>query len=117
MALETDDSRLGRLEGQMAQAILALQDARAEVRAQGTRIDRLMLAILGIGGGLIVGPAILGRHTGSATGTGRVTPHGAGVLTGAHPESGVNTGTGPHPAYRGNSLLGVFLTETVQYHH
>ncbi len=54
MALETDDSRLGRLEGQMAQVILALQDVRAEVRAQGTRIDRLMLAILGIGGGLIV---------------------------------------------------------------
>jgi capsule polysaccharide export protein KpsE/RkpR len=61
MAISTDDSRLGRLEGQMEQVAIMLQDMRAEIRALNaridqlnTRIDRLTLAILGIGGGVIV---------------------------------------------------------------
>ena len=68
MAIATDDFRLGRLEGQMEQVILTLQDMRAEMRAinermdqvnaridqVNTRIDRLTLAALGIGGGIIV---------------------------------------------------------------
>jgi uncharacterized coiled-coil protein SlyX len=65
MVTETDDSRLGRLEGQAAQQSIALQDIsrrldtglveiRQELRVVNTRIDRLTLAILGIGGGVIV---------------------------------------------------------------
>ena len=61
MAIATDDFRLGRLEGQMEQVILTLQDMRAEMRAinermdqVNARIDRLTLAALGIGGGIIV---------------------------------------------------------------
>jgi hypothetical protein len=54
MAISTDDSRLGRLEGQMEQVAIMLQDMRAEIRSLNTRIDRLTLAILGIGGGVIV---------------------------------------------------------------
>lgn len=60
MATETDDTRLGRLEGQMEQVILALQelrqelqDVRQEVRAVNSRIDRLFLATWAIGGGII----------------------------------------------------------------
>ena len=33
------------------------------------------------------------------------------------PESGAGVGSKSPLPYRGNSLLGVFLTETVQYHH
>ncbi len=72
MTTETDDSRLGRLEGQAVQQTIAIQDLSrrldtglAEVRQEvretnmridqlNTRIDRLTLAILGIGGGVIV---------------------------------------------------------------
>ena len=60
MATDTDDTRLGRLEGQMEQVILALQklrqelrDVRQEVRAVNSRIDRLFLATWTIGGGII----------------------------------------------------------------
>ena len=44
MTTATDDSRLGRLEGQMEQMVLALQDMREEFRATNSRIDRLTLA-------------------------------------------------------------------------
>ena len=68
MVAATDDFRLGRLEGQMEQVILTLQDMREEIRGLNaridqmnaridqvnTRIDRLTLAALGIGGGVIV---------------------------------------------------------------
>jgi hypothetical protein len=72
MVTETDDSRLGRLEGQIEQLVLGFQDVREEIRAtnmrvdQGfqdvreeiratnNRIDRLTLAVLGVGGGVIV---------------------------------------------------------------
>ena len=61
MAISTDDFRLGRLEGQMEQVLLTLQDMREEIRGLNaridqvnTRIDRLTLASLGIGGGVIV---------------------------------------------------------------
>lgn len=67
MVADTDDSRLGRLEGQMAQVILALQelrqelrdvlselrDVRQEFRSVNLRIDRLFLATWAIGGGII----------------------------------------------------------------
>ncbi len=58
MISESDDTRLGRLEGQMELMVLAIQDlrneVRNEVRAINARIDRLTLAILGMGGGVIV---------------------------------------------------------------
>ena len=54
MISESDDTRLGRLEGQMAIMIQAIQDLRNEVRATNARIDRLTLAVLGMGGGVIV---------------------------------------------------------------
>ena len=61
MTISTDDFRLGRLEGQMEQVLLTLQDMREEIRGLNaridqvnTRIDRLTLAALGIGGGIIV---------------------------------------------------------------
>jgi uncharacterized membrane protein len=38
----------------MEQVAITLQDMRAEIRSLNTRIDRLTLAILGIGGGVIV---------------------------------------------------------------
>ncbi len=54
----TDDSRLARLEAQMERVLTTLQDmrieTRAEIRALNARIDRLTLAALGIGGGVIV---------------------------------------------------------------
>ena len=67
MATDTDDSRLGRLEGQMEQVILALQelrqelrdvrqelrDVRQEFRSVHLRIDRLFLSTWAIGGGII----------------------------------------------------------------
>ncbi len=67
MATDTDDTRLGRLEGQMEQVIQALQelrqelrdvrselrDVRQEFRAVHLRIDRLFLATWAIGGGII----------------------------------------------------------------
>ena len=60
MVADTDDSRLGRLEGQMGQVVLALQelrqelrDVRQEIRAVNSRIDRLFLATWAIGGGII----------------------------------------------------------------
>ena len=65
MISETDDTRLGRLEGRMDLMIQAIQDLRQEiqdlrqelhqeVRATNARIDRLTLAVLGIGGAVIV---------------------------------------------------------------
>ena len=72
MISETDDTRLGRLEGRMDLMIQAIQDLREsiqdlrasiqdvrqefhqEVRAINGRIDRLTLAVLGIGGAVIV---------------------------------------------------------------
>ena len=68
MAVATDDSRLARLEAQMEQVILTLQDMREEIRGLNARIDqvnaridrvsaridRLTLAAIGIGGGVIV---------------------------------------------------------------
>ena len=68
---DSDESRLGRLEGQMEQLIITLQDnrnehrtehqnireelrdIRQELRAVNTRIDRLFLATWAIGGGII----------------------------------------------------------------
>ena len=65
MISETDDTRLGRLEGRMDLMIQAIQDLRQEiqdlrqelhqeVRAVNGRIDRLTLSVLGIGGAVIV---------------------------------------------------------------
>ena len=65
MISESDDTRLGRLEGRMDLMIQAIQDLREsiqgvrqelhqEVRAINGRIDRLTLAVLGIGGAVIV---------------------------------------------------------------
>ena len=65
MISETDDTRLGRLEGRMDLMVQAIQDLREsiqdlrqelhqEVRAVNGRIDRLTLAVLGMGGGAIV---------------------------------------------------------------
>ena len=53
MATETDDSRLGRLEGQMEQVIVTLQEMRQDIRAVNSRIDRLFLSTWAIGGGII----------------------------------------------------------------
>ena len=54
MISESDDTRLGRLEGQMELMVQAIQDLRNEVRAINARIDRLTLAVLGMGGGVSV---------------------------------------------------------------
>jgi hypothetical protein len=54
MISETDETRLGRLEGQMELMVQVIQDLRNEVRAINARIDRLTLAALGMGGGVIV---------------------------------------------------------------
>ncbi len=76
MVVATDDSRLARLEAQMEKVLTTLQDMRTETRAEirdlnaridqvtirmdqlndqlNARIDRLTLAALGIGGGVIV---------------------------------------------------------------
>ena len=53
MAIETDDTRMGRLEGQMDIVVQVLQDLRQEVRAINTRIDRMFIATWAIGGGII----------------------------------------------------------------
>ena len=56
MTTETDDTRLGIIEGRLAEQSVALQDLRAgqretnqNWRETNARIDRLFLAILGIG--------------------------------------------------------------------
>ncbi len=54
MISESDDTRLGWLEGQMELMVQAIQDLRNEVRAIDARLDRLTLAVLGMGGGVIV---------------------------------------------------------------
>ena len=54
MISETDDTRLGRLEGQIELMVQAIQEVRQEVRATNARIDRLTLAVLGMGSGVIV---------------------------------------------------------------
>ena len=53
MATDTDDSRLGRLEGQMDHVIITLQEMRQDMRAVNSRIDRLFLSTWAIGGGII----------------------------------------------------------------
>ena len=53
MATEIDDSRLGRLEGQMEHIIITLQEIRQDTRAVNSRIDRLFLSTWAIGGGII----------------------------------------------------------------
>ena len=64
MTMATDDSRLSNLEGRIAEQSLAMQDLReglrqtnadlvAGLREVNGRIDRLFLAILGIGATLI----------------------------------------------------------------
>ena len=53
MAIETDDTRMGRLEGQMDIVVQVLQDLRQEVRAINTRIDRMFIATWAIGGVII----------------------------------------------------------------
>jgi hypothetical protein len=40
MVTETDDSRLGRLEGQIEQLVLGFQDVREEIRATNIRVDQ-----------------------------------------------------------------------------
>jgi uncharacterized membrane protein len=66
-ATESDDTRMGRLEGQMNHVVLVLQelrqelrdlrqelrDLRQELRAVNARVDRLFLATWAIGGGII----------------------------------------------------------------
>ena len=59
MISKSDDTRLGRLEGQMELMVQAIQDLRNEVRAINARIDRLTLAVLGMGGGVIVALILL----------------------------------------------------------
>jgi uncharacterized coiled-coil protein SlyX len=64
MTTETDDSRLGRLEGQVGQQAIAIQEisrrldtglaeVRQEFRVLNARIDRLFLSTWAIGGGII----------------------------------------------------------------
>jgi hypothetical protein len=52
-ATESDDTRMGRLEGQMNHVVLVLQELRQELRAVNARVDRLFLATWAIGGGII----------------------------------------------------------------
>lgn len=60
MTMATDDSRLGALEGRVAEQSASMLDMRAGLRALGdrvdqvernlnNRIDRLFLALIGIG--------------------------------------------------------------------
>ncbi len=69
-ALETDESRLGRLEGQVGELSLATQDLRQEVRqhrqetredlrALSARIDRLLLAMLAGAAGIMAALVVL----------------------------------------------------------
>ena len=46
---DTEDARLGRLEGRMEEQSAAIQDLRAGLREVNSRIDRVFLAMLGIG--------------------------------------------------------------------
>ena len=45
----TDDSRMGAIEGRLGEQSLAIQDMRAGLREVNARIDRVFLAVLGIG--------------------------------------------------------------------
>ena len=54
MVTETDDSRLGRLEGRVDEISRRLDGINQRLDAVNSRIDRLTLAILGIGGGVFV---------------------------------------------------------------
>ena len=49
MAIGTGDDRLGGLEGRIAEQSLAIQDLREGQRDVNRRIDRVFLAVLGIG--------------------------------------------------------------------
>ena len=48
-AITTDDSRLGALEGRVAEQSVGIQDLRAGLREVNGRIDRLFLAMMAIG--------------------------------------------------------------------
>ena len=49
MTTATDDTRLGIVEGRLTEQSSGIQDLRAGQRETNSRIDRLFLAILGIG--------------------------------------------------------------------
>ena len=49
VATTTDDSRLGIMEGRLTEQSSAIQDLRTGLREVNSRIDRLFLAMLGIG--------------------------------------------------------------------
>ena len=49
MTTASDETRLGILEGRLTEQSSALQDVRAALREVNARIDRMFLAILGIG--------------------------------------------------------------------
>ena len=54
MVAETDDSRLGRLEGRVDEISRQLDGISQRLDAINARIDRLTLAILGVGSGVVV---------------------------------------------------------------
>ena len=49
VAITSDDGRLGNLEGRVAEQSTGIQDLRAGQREINSRIDRMFLALLGIG--------------------------------------------------------------------
>ena len=49
MTTQTDDSRLGVLEGRIAEQSVTLQEVQQDLRQVNARIDRLFLAMMGIG--------------------------------------------------------------------
>ena len=59
MAATRDDPealrQLGHLEGRMAEQSATLQQIRADLAAVNARIDRLLLANIALGGGLLAG--------------------------------------------------------------
>ena len=49
MTMATDENRLGVVEGRLTEQSSALQELRAGLRETNARIDRLFLAMMGIG--------------------------------------------------------------------
>ena len=49
VAISNDDSRLGMLEGRVTEQSVGIQDLRAGQREINGRIDRMFLALVGIG--------------------------------------------------------------------
>ncbi len=49
VAISNDDSRLGMLEGRVTEQSVGIQDLRAGQREINGRIDRMFLAMMGIG--------------------------------------------------------------------